>query len=224
MNSEFKKILNFKGYGNPKNSTWFIGIEEALEYNKDMVDQSYHKEVVPYSKGEYYREKEKFQRENPGKRYTSVYAIIAKIMSGISGIMLNEYLNGHIFNEKGDCFFTNYYPLGKRSIKTPLPEKYQEWFDIHSESEYQDLVKNHRRKHLYDYWVETKPKRTITFGMGNWDNIRETFKLKDLDFENFDSKMRYYPECNFYLCPFAVNHQMSGKRIEDLVDKIKSVE
>lgn len=222
MNSKFKKVLDFKGYGNPKNSTWFIGIEEALEYDENSIKQTYHKEVIASSKGDYYKEKEKFQKENPNRRYTSVYEILGKIMSEVLRIDYSEYMNDYIFTEKGDCFLTNFYPLGKRSTKTALPEKYKEWFDIHSEPEYQYLVKANRGKELYEFWVDNKPRITVAFGVQNWGNIKTAFKLQNSHFESFDDKMEYCSEHNFYLCPFFVNHQMSGDRIKKLVDKIKS--
>ena len=225
MNKEFGKLLEFKGYGNPKNSIWFIGIEEALEYDKDTINQSYHKEVNVSEKGDYQKYKEEFRKDpsNKKRRYTSIYDIIGKIMSEVSGIDYLEYMNEYIFTKEGDCFLTNYYPLGKRSTKTALPEKYKEWFDIHSEPEYQYLVKENRGKELYEFWVDNKPRITIAFGIQNWENIKKAFKLQDLSFKPFDEKMELCLEHNFYLCPFFVNHQMSGERIEKLVNKIKSV-
>ena len=222
MNSEFQKMLNFKGYGNPKNSIWFIGVEEALEYKKESVHQNYHEEFILSKKGDYLKEKEKFLKENPGRRYTSVYSIIGKIMSGILNLELDDYLQNLIFTGNGNCFLTNYYPLGKKDQKTPLPKKYFEWFQLESVKEYEESVRRNRSTELYNFWKKSKPKATIAFGVDNWDRIIESFKLEDIKYENFDTNLRCYPNQNFYLCPFFVNHLMSWKKINTLINKIKN--
>lgn len=42
-NERFKTLLNFRGWGNPKNAIWFVGIEEGSDWTKNECEDDYRK-------------------------------------------------------------------------------------------------------------------------------------------------------------------------------------
>jgi hypothetical protein len=42
MNDQFQILINFKGFGNPKGKIWFVGLEEAANFETDIQINNDH--------------------------------------------------------------------------------------------------------------------------------------------------------------------------------------
>jgi hypothetical protein len=227
MNENLRIFMNFKGWGNPRGCFWFIGIEEAQEFSEKEIPRLltlYRKWVCASEPGDYDREKKEFLKTNPGKRFTSVYEIMGKIVKEVRGKdNLDDFLNNELFTENGEIFQSNIYPLGKRSLRSELPEHYKKYFGLRTREEYFHIVETKRFEILRKYWAERKRKVTICFGKTIWDQFKALFRLgNDYELVN-DGMIIFYPNEKIYLTPFFMNRWMSHARIEILGTHIRDI-
>lgn len=226
MNSRLKTVMNFKGYGNPEGKYWFIGIEEALSIDNDEKLKPYKSGILYNEIDDYTKEKEKFkkEKEHKGKRYTSVYDIIGKVLMHVDGNTgdLTKFLDNNLFFRNGNNFYTNIFPLGKPKVKTKLPIEELEFFGIGDKDKYINAVEDERYKMLRKLWNDSNQEVTICFGKGHWNKFVELFNLKESkSIEVEKGKIAFYPDEKIYLVPFFVNFLMSGTMIDKLSQDIK---
>jgi hypothetical protein len=116
MTTKFDILNNFKGFGNPNANIWFVGLEEALDFESDIEDivKLYSKEFIPIDKNSIKADALKF-----GRYYTKVYNIMAKIIVGLFSLPdWKEYRNERLLQIDSNEFQMNLYPLGKKSINS----------------------------------------------------------------------------------------------------------
>ncbi len=225
MNERLQTMMDFKGYGNPQGKYWFIGVEEALAIDSEKKLEPYKKGIDYYETGGYTDARNQFKRENPKKRYTSVYDIIGKIIlkaeKGDDNNLI-EFLDNHLFQKDGNNFYTIIYPLGKKKLTDNLSQKTLDFMGLRDMKEYLNKVRKYRFNKVYEYWTTARPLITICFGIGNWIDFRKIFHLDESQKEvKAEGKIEYYPQERIYLVPYFINHQMSGKMIDSLSCDIK---
>lgn len=113
MNEQCQKLNNFKGHGNPKGRIWFVGLEEAanFELNFDTILNNYSTEYNSVEKGSIQMDLKKY-----GNRYTKIYDVMSKIMTGLCNPTIDwrTYRDNLLLTEDGNEFQMNLYPLGKK--------------------------------------------------------------------------------------------------------------
>ena len=226
MNDRLKTVMKFKGYGNPEGGYWFIGIEERLPIDNDDKLSPYKKGIMFNEKGDYSKYKAEFyqQKRKEGKRgtYTAVYDIMGKILMDIQGLNGDptNFLDEHLFEENGSNFYTFLYPLGKRLATATLSKATKDFMGLNNMDEYYEIVEENRFKFLYKLWDDSKPKCTICFGKGNWNNFDKLLKQdKSNRLEVVENRIYFYPESNVYLVPFFGNRRGS---IRDLINLLSN--
>ena len=159
MPREFDILNNFKGFGNPSGSFWFIGIEESLEIETDKLNKicsDYNRDYLAVNPNEIARDQERF-----GNSYTKVYDIMSKIIADEDW---KTYRNKNLLQKNSDEFQMNLYPLGKKSV-SKWPKAYNNLFLFKCYDDYLKKVKNERFPILKEYWKEKSPQVTICFGI-----------------------------------------------------------
>ena len=217
MNDQFQILSNFKGFGNPNGKIWFVGLEEATNFETDFeqILKSYSREYIPAVKGEIQEDAKKY-----GKCYTKVYDVMSKIMVGLFPIMdWRTYRNNKLLTADGNEFQMNLYPLGKKSLNT-WTEFYQRQFGFKNKHEYLVKVQADRFPKLYNYWTMNQPEFTICFGIGNIDDFKKAFQL-DTEIGLKESNSYIFPKERILITPFFDNRNMSQDRIGQTVKTIK---
>lgn len=217
MNKNFKIVNSFKGFGEPKNSIWFIGIEEGGKFTQDIVNK--------YSKGIIYVKDENVDTN----KKSPIYQIISKIMVQLlpvdskNSLDWQEYRDTKLFRRGENVFQTNLFPLGRRNTKTWYDD-YKELFgfDKNDFKKYIEAVREKRFPMLYNYWLSNKPKLTICFGSTYWNYFSELLHLDEKNFLPKDnSYIKFDKSKNVILTPFFSNWYMNTNRIQFLIDLIK---
>lgn len=213
MNKNFEIVNSFKGFGEPKDSIWFIGIEEGGIMDEDIVQK--------YSMGIYNTEK---KGENEG---SDVYQIISKIMVQLiyqkDNLDWYKYKDERLFRHNEKVFQTNVYPLGRPDEST-WSKKYKALFAFGKNdiAKYREVVTQERFPMLYNFWRENEPKLTICFGKGHWKEFITLLKLdSNLFHDENDSIIKVHPEKKVVLTPFFNNRFMSTNRIQNLIEVVK---
>lgn len=219
MNEQFKILSNFMGFGNPKGKIWFVGLEEAqdFEHNLDTILQTYSNKYIPFEIGSIKEDSEEY-----GNRYTKVYDIMAKIMVGIAGAdHWEEYRNNKLLTTAGNEFQMNLYPLGKKNLNS-WPDFYRAQFGFVNKHDYLTYVQTNRFPVLYDYWKLNSPEFTICFGIGNIEDFKTAFRLKTGK-EFKDSNSFLFSEEKVLVTPFFDYRFMNNEYINKTISLIKNV-
>lgn len=218
MNKQFQILSNFKGFGNPKGKVWFVGLEEAANFDTDDSEllKSYSNEYLLIEKGSIQKDSKEY-----GNSYTKVYDIMSKIMTGLFPITdWRTYRNNVLLTKDGNEFQMNLYPLGKKNLKD-WPEPYQRQFEFKTKQEYLTKVQTDRFITLYNYWKLNSPKFTICFGIGNKEDFKNVFKLSDeVNLEK--SKLFVFPKEKVLITPFFDNRNMGKNRIDKTIVTIQN--
>ena len=219
MNDQFQILSDFKGFGNPNGKIWFVGLEEATNFETDFdqILKSYSKEFIPAEKGSIQEDAKKY-----GNSYTKIYDVMSKIMVGLFPVTdWRTYRNNYLLTKNGNEFQMNLYPLGKKNLKT-WPEFYQQQFGFKNKQEYLTTVQADRFPSLYDYWRQKSPDFTICFGIGNMDDFKKAFQL-DTESELKESNLFLFPKESILITPFFDNRNMGQNRIDKTVATIQNL-
>ena len=219
MNDQFQILSNFKGFGNPEGEIWFVGLEEAanFEIEFDLILKSYSKEFIPGVKGSIQEDAKKH-----GNSYTKVYDVMSKLMVGLFPVTdRKNYRNCSLLTKDGNEFQMNLYPLGKKSLKT-WPEFYQRQFGFQNKQKYLTTVQVDRFPNLYKYWKQNSPDFTICFGLGNIDDFIKAFQL-DTELQVKESYLSLFPRERILITPFFDNRNMGQNRIDKTVTTIQNL-
>ncbi|MCB0525604.1 MAG: hypothetical protein KDC86_13880 [Saprospiraceae bacterium] len=219
MNDQFQILSDFKGFGNPNGKIWFVGLEEATNFETDFdqILKGYSIEYIPAEKGSIQKDAKKY-----GNSYTKVYDVMAKIMTGLfPKTDWRTYRNNLLLTKEGNEFQMNLYPLGKKSLNA-WPEFYQRQFGFKTKQEYLTKVQADRFPGLYNYWKKNAPDFTICFGIGNIDDFKKAFKL-NTEFELSESNLYLFPTDKVLITPFFDNRNMGQDRIDKTVTTIQNL-
>jgi len=130
LRKDFEIVNRVLGWGNPHAPIWFIGLEEAGEWGKDVSTDKETLEKyencfngwMPVEPGQIQKDAEEKRQE-----FTQVYEIMSKLVLEVMGGKLvdwPDYLNKKLFVDEIVCQ-SNLYPLGKKIHKGELPEVYK---------------------------------------------------------------------------------------------------
>jgi len=170
MTSRFNILNSFKGFGEPNNGLWFIGIEEGGSWNEDPARDI--KMYEEYSAGY-------FLSSCAGNR-SKIYETISKTVCESASISWQNYKDKILFQKDCGVFQANLYPLGKPKVKT-WPDYYKKLFgygktDI---SDYRENVRQTRFPMLRKFWDQSMPIATVCFGSTFWADFRCLLKLNE---------------------------------------------
>lgn len=142
----YKKLLNFKGFGNPNGNIWFIGSEE--NWNPLTDNESFHyyeKEIQPFNSEEFCHNRSRF--------YKGIYQLYDIISS-------NNNLIASLDQFGSSCFVSNFFHIGRRSREYPNPEFFERYYlrplGITYKSYERDIES--RMDILRGFWNEKKQK------------------------------------------------------------------
>lgn len=201
-------LVNFPGWGNPKNAIWFIGVEEAGEWTCQEFYKMRDERLNEVSLDEYCQRqyeidldtkiRESYTPNQDGNVYFGEFAEdepLNRTHLGISKFFCNsiqskieprEYLKSYLCKTKDsiNSFLTNLYPFGVRRINeeswTKVASEYRRVFELtqNSKSEYQEFMIEERIKVIEKLYSENKPKVIIAFGYSNGLDRRHLLLLK----------------------------------------------
>jgi len=217
MNNNFEILNNFKGFGNPNGRIWFIGIEEAQDFENDLDNllEKYSRGYFPFESNDILDDSIAY-----GRSYTQVYSIMAKIIVGLDPKTdWRSYRNNNLLQENSNEFQMNLYPLGKKSIDT-WNTFYQNEFSFVDKKSYLEFVKSSRFPKLFEYWKSHQPALTICFGLENSEDFKRVFSLGNGILLK-ESNILCYPENKLVITPFFGNQQMGWTRIGQTIEAIK---
>ena len=217
MNNQFNILNNFKGFGNPKGKIWFVGVEEAADFNSnlDNIIKVYSKDFVPFRVNSIREDALKY-----GKNYTEVYDIMAKIIVELyPNTDWKTYRNEKLLTADSKEFQMNLYPLGKKNTKI-WPKFYQDTFGFKDQQEYISFFKESRFKFLNEFRITEKPSFTICFGITYRDDFKIAFDLQEGIMSEFN--IEYFPNERVIITPFFNNRNMGQERINKITEIIKS--
>jgi|GEM_PF-1310757 len=229
MNKDFELLLNFVGIGDPKNSIWFVGIEEAVEINPDaenynnIIDRCRHNNIY-VEPNEILNDHNKYLSE--GKRYTQIYNFMSALVLELFEFDKKDfkdhidYRNNKLLQKGSRVFLAELYPLGKKSVKENHQHLHK--FGIKNYNEYIDIIKKYRYDIVYNYWLKSKPLITICFGKNYWDEFNRLFKLSREQSELIlKNKFCFYKYKKIVLTPFFGHGAISYHDIIQLAQIIK---
>ena len=105
MHTKYFDVLNnFVGFGNPKGKIWFVGLEEAFEWNENPhIDKNKYK---LYKRGSFGFEKKDWDNWQAN---TKVYEVISKILLKLrkSNLDHRNYMKNNLLTDNSNEFFTN---------------------------------------------------------------------------------------------------------------------
>lgn len=229
---DFKVIKNFIGFGNPRGAYWFIGIEEASEWEDDKEEdrrniERFRRQILPAVRDEIKTNEE--NRKKEGKRFTRIYDYMSYLVLASTGRPSDDadclrYRNDKLLQEGGETFQTNLYPLGKRSIKH-WNEYCARLTGSATRKEYYKEIEPYRRSLIISKWEECPPAITICFGASCWDNFKKLFEhqceapYKDLGWcRTYEAR-----EAGIILAPFFIGHKLTNAYKKDLASEIRRI-
>lgn len=229
MTDHFEILNNFMGIGEPSGGIWFVGLEEAYQWKKNVEDDKkwydrYKDRYFCIETGEIDRSAKEY-----GKGFTKIYDIMSKILTRLKSDPKYEY-NGwkryrdNVLLQKGSRVFqANLYPLGKKCLGK-WPAHYEEIFgfgkcDIKN---YLSVVREQRFPKLRAFWKESRPLSTICFGVAGWGDFVRLFELDKEEFKE-EGWIRVYKRQKIIFTPFFDYRHMSHKRIKRVVDNLRDM-
>lgn len=218
MNDQFNILSNFKGFGNPIGKIWFVGIEEAADFESDFenIIKRYSNDFVPLKVYSIKEDAIKY-----GRHYTKVYDIMAKIIEGLyPNTDWKTYRNEKLLTADSNEFQMNLYPLGKKNTKI-WTKFYQDTFGFKNQEEYISFVKESRFKYLNEFRKIKNPSFTICFGKTYGDDFKKAFDLQKGIMSELN--IEYFPNERVIITPFFDNRNMGEERINKTIEIIKSL-
>lgn len=230
VTEHFEILNNFMGIGEPAGGIWFVGLEEAYQWNKNVEDDKkwydrYKDRYFCIEAGEIDRSAKEY-----GKGFTKIYDIMSKILTGLENSPKNEchvwreYRANVLLQRGSRVFQANLYPLGKKSLDE-WPAHYEEIFGFGKTDikKHLSIVREQRFPELRRFWKESRPFSTICFGVVGWADFGELFELDKDEFEEDDS-IRVYEKRKIIFTPFFDYRHMSHQRISQVVNDLKHME
>lgn len=230
MVTEHFEILNdFMGIGEPAGGIWFVGLEEAYQWNENVEDDKkwydrYQDRYFCIEAGEIGGSAKEY-----GKGFTKIYDIMSKILTGLK-TNLDEfngwkgYRDNVLFQKGSGVFQTNLYPLGKKRLAA-WPPHYERIFGFGKSdiNRYLSIVREQRFPKLRAFWGKSRPLSTICFGVAGWGDFVNLFELDKVEFREEDS-IRVYERQKIIFTPFFDYRYMSHKRIGQVGNSLKDME
>ena len=229
VTEHFEILNNFMGIGEPAGGIWFVGLEEAYQWNKNVEDDKkwydrYKDRYFCIETGEIDRSAKEY-----GKGFTKIYDIMSKILTGLK--TNPDEFNGWkryrakvLFQKGSGVFQTNLYPLGKKRL-AEWPPHYERIFGFGKNDidRYLSIVREQRFPKLRAFWKKSRPLSTICFGVAGWGDFVNLFELDKEEFMEEDS-IRVYKKQKTIFSPFFDYRHMSHKRISRIVNDLKHME
>jgi hypothetical protein len=185
MTHDFSIVNSYFGWGDPgvkRRGIWFIGIEEAAGYSKDVEKFDKELAILKLLTNPHYSFTTDFAKENNGNKRT-IPNIESRIVTGLRGGNWEHYRDQTLCHELSGVFHANIYPLGKASLSNSHSTNVLARFGFTTEEDYKAKVKKDRFKALYQFWVQHKPQATICFGYKGLDDFQELFQLSQCSFQ-----------------------------------------
>jgi hypothetical protein len=171
---QIKRLLTFRGYGNPSGRFWFVGMEEGggdIESLRIRADK--------FSTLEDLAESHKRFDSHDMSNLISTWRIMSAIVGRISGIAdwwdpdyARDYQAKHLGRTDGETYLTEILPLPKRSLDD---WPYGDIFD--SPKDYFKQVFPDQRDSLQVEYegADPKPQFVFCYGKKYWPHHREIF-------------------------------------------------
>lgn len=219
---------NFMGIGEPAGGIWFVGLEEAYQWKKNVEDDKkwydrYRDRYFCIEVGEIEGSAIAY-----GRGFTKIYDIMSKILTGLENDSdeydgWKRYRANVLFQKGSGVFQANVYPLGKKSLDE-WPAHYEEIFGFGKTDikKYLSIVREQRFPRLRAFWKESSPLSTICFGVAGWGDFAKLFELDNEEFEEEDS-IRVYEKRRFIFTPFLDYRHMGHRRINRVVNSLKDM-
>lgn len=222
-NERFHILNNFLGFGHPTSPIWFIGLEEAGEWNSDPEQDAEMYRL--YAQGFFHVRPGQISSDarKKGRHYTKVYDIMSKLVVAVLGNTCTPdwkvYRDTSLFVNEG-AFQTNLYPLGKQSLDKWLPE-YESLFGLSSAEQYRELVRKTRFDRLRSAHEKYGPRLTICFGKWGWGDFEELLRLGH-QYDDSLKGYRIYPS-GVVLSPFFSYRFMTNQTILALGARLRGL-
>ena len=218
----FQTACSLLGWGDPQNGIWFIGVEEATAWTKELLE-SHVKNGSPQ-----YAPESKRNWKELGYAGKSIRDYTSKVVQPLSRQYFKkswqEYRDGILWAEGSQIFQANYFPLGKPSLKD-WPSQYAELFELKSSDlkKYKELVRECRAPLLQKLWKDSKPQATVCFGIYAWREFESLFQLNPDSAKWLDEDIAVYEEQKIILSPFLGQgmSDMKAKFITEQLEKWK---
>tara|TARA_B100000315_G_scaffold254244_1_gene294884 strand:+ start:71 stop:784 length:714 start_codon:yes stop_codon:yes gene_type:complete len=223
----FDILNNFLGSGDPSGGLWFIGLEEAGEWNKDVEKdkKSYERykknNYSPVPAGQIFNDAIRYK-----KSYTKVFDIMSKIIVGLKDAdeefrNWKNYRNNELLQHGSKVFQSNLFPIGKRKFNQ-WPEHYGNLFGFQKwDYKYEETVKKTRFPNIYQLWKNSTPQATICFGSSGWHYSEELFGLKTANFKEAGDCFRIYEKHKIIFTKFFNPQQTGDKRIRYIIEVLQ---
>ena len=225
-NERFRILNEFIGSGTLDAPIWFIGMEEAYEWDEDPEKDretydNYTRQWFPAEGGKIEKDAEVNRR-----RYTKIYDIMSKLVIRIKNPDQpdfqdwKEYRNKKLIQADNITFHANLFPLGKKSANE-WPDHYKNLFGLGKKdiSEYERMVKCVRFPLLRSKWEAAAPVITVCFGFSRWRDFENLLKPTEPP-EEFDN-CKLYKKSGVILTPFFKYPFMPHTRIQGLAEKLR---
>lgn len=210
MSTQFKVFNEFKGFGNPKGKIWFVGLEEAADFESDLerLIEKYSKGVLSFEPGLIENDAKRL-----GNRFTKVYDVMSKIIVGLQPELdWKSYRNNLLLTTESNEFQMNLYPLGKKNL-AKWNAFYETQFGFKNKQNYLSIVQEKRFPMLFDYWKTYSPSFTICFGIGNIQDFERLFNLTQGE-RIMESNSIFFEDQRVLVTPFFDNRNMGQSRID----------
>ncbi len=225
--TEVERIVGFLGYGNPRESVWFIGIEEGLgqadsaDAKENLRARGEFDAIMDLRDAHHQRLRQNgmlinFDAKPP---VTQVWQWIAKIMRAYEGKdnwrdtdSAKEYIRCGLGRSNGGTFLTELSPIP--SNKTANKSWMKAFNELDSEL-YQRLAK--RQERLLLLLKNSGPRMVICYGDGR-AKAQEYERFFGVEWSSMGMRVARYSSCPypFLLLPFFGNGQMSQPVIEEM--------
>lgn len=179
--SNFEIANRYLGWGEPYRGLWFIGLEEASEWNQETLLEWSRSGAVVVKPPEANPSFKGFGRQ--GVAIRSLTCRIAQPLSQSSrDRSWEEYRDSMLWRPGCGLLQLNLFPLGKASWKY-WPSTYKDLFgfDAVDRSKYVTTVVETRFPAIRQLWEESRPQAVICFGKLGWPWAREIFETRAKD-------------------------------------------
>ena len=172
---QIRRLLKFRGYGNPAGRYWFIGMEEGGSNPWEELA----------GRADKWGEIEDLARVcrpwapnlDLTKCITPTWWIMCRVIGRLSGKpwrdtdFVREYQSTRLGRRDGETFLTELLPLPKKNIG--------DWpfgFLYPTRQDYEDAVRPDRIEGLRELFADHKPKYVFCYGKANWKHYKSVFR------------------------------------------------
>ena len=175
----FTCLNTFIGWGNPDANVWFVGLEDAGQYDTNANPNDI---ITEYSAANHPSRflsitAQRIIKESTGKPRTPIYNYMAYVLSRLR-IGTNELLNSGVYRDT--LLAQNHFKMNVRSLALDRtidwPAHYSTLFGI-THGEYSNLLVEERYPLLRAFHARHRPKFTVCFGSKHWQKFEQMFGL-----------------------------------------------